>query len=99
MAAFWLTPMGIFALVAIFATSLINIYAHFIDDSFLDRIVFSALALVSLAALLHVVQGEVPQHVGVAVIVLMAVKQICSVASKAWRWHTGRKKYALPRRS
>lgn len=99
MANFWLTPLGVFALVAILVTSLINIYARFIDDSLLDRLIFSAMALVTLAALLHVIQGEVPQRVGASIIVLMAVRQIVSVCGKAYRWHIGKKKYALPRRS
>lgn len=99
MSNFWLTSWGVFSLVAILATSLINIYARFIDDSFLDRLIFSALALVTFAALLHVVRGEVPRGVGATIIVLMAIRQISAVIGKAYRWHMGKKKYAIPRRS
>ncbi|HAV1601634.1 TPA: hypothetical protein JG832_002525 [Enterobacter hormaechei subsp. xiangfangensis] len=72
--AFWSSPGGLFVLVTIFLCSVINIVAHWIDDTLIDRIFYSVCALACLATLLHVYEGTEPYNVIKTLLVALALR-------------------------
>lgn len=46
------SPLGVFCLIVLCATSLINIYAHWIEDGLVGRLLYMSLALSCAAGLL-----------------------------------------------
>ena len=67
-------------LVVIGITSLINIYAHWIEDGFVGRLLYMATALTCVASLAKFTNSTVPEHLAATLIVLqtaLGVRDVC----------------------
>lgn len=78
--AFLNSPAGVLCLILIAAVSLINIYAHWIEDGFVGRLLYMATALTCAAGLAKFTNSSMPEHLAATLIVLqtaMGVRDVC----------------------
>lgn len=79
-ATFLNTPLGVICLVVLGVVSLINIYAHWIEDGLVGRLLYMALALTCAAGLAKFTNSSVPEHLAATLIVLqtaLGVRDVC----------------------
>ncbi len=93
-ATFLNTPLGVICLVVLGVVSLINIYAHWIEDGLVGRLLYMALALTCAAGLFRWTNSYVTTAVGVSVIVIFALLALRNVTVKSVRYFKHRRKYA-----
>lgn len=78
--AFLNSPVGVLCLILIAAVSLINIYAHWIEDGFVGRLLYMATVLTCVAGLAKFTNSSVPEHLAATLIVLqtaLGVRDVC----------------------
>lgn len=78
--AFLNSPVGVLCLIIMAAISLINIYAHWIEDGFVGRLLYMATVLTCVAGLAKFTNSTVPEHLAATLIVLqtaLGVRDVC----------------------
>lgn len=78
--AFLNSPVGVLCLTIMAAISLINIYAHWIEDGFVGRLLYMATVLTCVAGLAKFTNSTVPEHLAATLIVLqtaLGVRDVC----------------------
>ena len=78
--AFLNSPVGMLCLILIATISLINIYAHWIEDGFVGRLLYMATVLTCVAGLAKFTNSSVPEHLAATLIVLqtaLGVRDVC----------------------
>lgn len=79
--------LSAFCLSIIAATALFNIYAHWIDDGLLGRLVFMGLFLTCGAGLIHIYKdGSAPLFIWSTLLVLVTLSFMRSVCVKSVRY-------------
>ncbi len=92
-ATFLNTPLGILCLVVLGVASLINIYAHWIEDGLVGRLLYMAMALTCAAGLVKWADSYITSVVGATLICLFAMLSIRNVAIRTVRYFKHRRKY------
>lgn len=85
-ATFLNTPLGIICLVVLGLVSLVNIYAHWIEDGLVGRLLYMALAFTCAAGLIRWTNSYVTTAVGVSLIVIFALLALRNVLVKSVRY-------------
>ncbi|ENW7558965.1 hypothetical protein ACFL9L_004351 [Salmonella enterica] len=93
-ATFLNTPPGVICLVVLGVVSLINIYAHWIEDGLVGRLLYMALALTCAVGLLRYTIASDPEHLTPTIVVIFCLLGIRSLAVKSMRYFKYRRKYA-----
>lgn len=93
-ATFLNTPLGVICLVVLGVVSLINIYAHWIEDGLVGRLLYMALALTCAAGLFRWANSYATTAIGVSIIVIFALLALRNVTVKSVRYFKHRRKYA-----
>ncbi|EKO7540755.1 hypothetical protein P0845_004299 [Salmonella enterica] len=78
--AFLNSPLGVLCLAIMAAVSLINIYAHWIEDGFVGRLLYMATALTCAAGMAKFTNSSMPEHLAATLIVLQTatgVRDVC----------------------
>jgi hypothetical protein len=78
--AFLNSPVVVLCLVTMTVVSLINIYAHWIEDGFVGRLLYMVTALTCVAGLAKFTNSSVPEHLAATLIVLqtaLGVRDVC----------------------
>lgn len=84
-ATFLNTPLGVICLVVLGVVSLINIYAHWIEDGLVGRLLYMALALTCAAGLVRWTHSYVTTAVGVSLIVIFTLLVLRNVTVNSVR--------------
>ncbi len=92
-ATFLNTPLGVLCLVVLGLVSLINIYAHWIEDGLVGRLLYMALALTCAAGFMRWTDSYMTTAVGVSLIVIFALLSLRNVTVKSVRYFKHRRKY------
>ena len=74
------SPPGVLCLIVLGVVSLINIYAHWIEDGLFGRLLYMATALTCVAGLIKFTNSTVPEHLAATLIVLqtaLGVRDVC----------------------
>lgn len=74
------SPVGMLCLILIATVSLINIYARWIEDGFVGRLLYMATVLTCVAGLAKFTNSSVPEHLVTTLIVLqtaLGVRDVC----------------------
>lgn len=69
-------------LIVIAVTSLINIYAHWIEDGLIGRVLYMGCVITSVAGVWHVFSGTVPALIWQTLLALIALKSIRHLCAK-----------------
>lgn len=93
-ATFLSTTPGIICLVVIGVVSLINIYAHWIEDGLVGRLLYMSLALTCAVGLFRYASAGGPAHLMPTIVVIFCLLGIRSLAVKSMRYFKYRRKYA-----
>jgi len=93
-ATFLNTPLGVICLGVLGVISLINIYAHWIEDGLVGRLLYMCLALTCAAGVFLWVNSYVTVAVGLSIIVIFALLSLRSITLKSFRHFKHRGKYA-----
>lgn len=88
------TPPGVICLVVMGGVALINIYAHWIEDGLVGRLLYMALALTCAVGLLRYTSASDPEHLMPTIVVIFCLLGIRSLAVKSMRYFKYRRKYA-----
>ena len=78
--AFLNSHVGVLCLVTMTVVSLINIYAHWIEDGFVGRLLYMATVLTCVAGMAKFTNSSVPEHLAATLIVLqtaLGVRDVC----------------------
>lgn len=78
------SPLGAFCLIVISVTSLINIYAHWIEDGLLGRLLYMAAVFTAGAGLVHYLSGPIPTFIFPTLIILFTLKSVRNVSVKSF---------------
>lgn len=79
------SPLGAICLLVLGSSALINIYAHWIEDGLVGRLLYMALSLSSFAGLLSYTDQTMPAHIIHTVVViftLLSVRNVCVRTSR-----------------
>lgn len=85
------TPVGVICLIVIGVTSLINIYAHWVDDGLLGRLLYMSTAVTCAAGLVKYANSDVPYHIATTLLVLFTVKTVRNLSVRSARYIKYRK--------
>ena len=86
------------ALFIIMGVALFNIYAHFIDDGWLGRLLYMATAGTCAVGLFNLTDRHVLAVVVFTQLFIFALRQLRNIVLRSW-WHLKyRGKYASPKR-
>ncbi|CCG55233.1 putative holin, class II [Salmonella phage vB_SenS-Ent1] len=91
------SQIGAICLAAIIATSLINIYAHWIEDGLFGRLLYMASAMTATSGLAHLVTGAIPPYIITTLIAILTLKSIRHICVKGARWYKYRRMYVKPK--
>lgn len=80
------SPIGVMCLVVIGVTSLINIYAHWIDDGLFGRLLYMATVITCAAGLVHYVGGSIPYHIATTLIVIFMLHRVRNLCARSVRY-------------
>lgn len=80
--------------IVIAVTSLINIYAYWIEDGLLGRVLYMGCVITSAAGLVHSFRGDVPPFIWQTLLALIAVKSIRHICARSIRYFKYRGLYA-----
>jgi hypothetical protein len=80
------SPVGVVCLLVILVTALVNIYAHWIEDGLVGRMLYMALAFTSVAGLIRYTSASIPEHLTSTIVVLYSLLGIRSLAVKSTRY-------------
>lgn len=78
--AFLNSPVGMLCLILIATISLINIYAQWIEDGFVGRLLYMATVITCVAGLAKFTNSSVPEHLVTTLIMLqtaLGVRDVC----------------------
>lgn len=90
------TAAGAVCLVVICAASLLNVYAHWIDDGFVGRILYMSVAFTSMCGIIRFVSsgGFLPENVTPVLITLFACLTVRNFCVRSVRYVRYRKQHA-----
>ncbi|ELY3481114.1 hypothetical protein SMX18_003206 [Salmonella enterica subsp. enterica serovar Dublin] len=91
------SQIGAICLLAIIATSLINIYAHWIEDGLFGRLLYMASAMTATSGLAHLVTGAIPPYIITTLIAILTLKSIRHICVKGARYYKYRRMYVKPK--
>ncbi|MFT0831669.1 hypothetical protein [Salmonella enterica] len=91
------SQIGAICLVAIIATSLINIYAHWIEDGLFGRLLYMASAMTATSGLAHLITGAIPPYIITTLIAILTLKSIRHICVKGARYYKYRRMYVKPK--
>lgn len=80
------SPIGVMCLVVIGITSLINIYAHWIDDGLFGRLLYMATVITCAAGLVRYINNDIPYHIATTLIVLFMLHRIRNLCARSVRY-------------
>lgn len=79
--------LSLICLLVIASSCLINIYAHWIEDGLIGRIIYMGVFFTCSAALIHLYQeGSVPQFIWATLLVMVTMLFVRSVGVKSVRY-------------
>lgn len=87
------SPIGVACLLVIGATSLFNIYAHWVDDGLFGRLLYMATAITCAAGLVRYVDSTIPYHIATTLIFLFMLKSVRNACVRSVRFYRYRKTY------
>lgn len=79
------SPLGAVCMLVLGSASLINIYAHWIDDGLVGRLLYMGLALTCFSGLLTFTDPTVPVHILHTIVIiftLLCVRNVCVRTSR-----------------
>lgn len=85
------SPLGAICLLLLGSTALLNIYAHWIEDGLVGRLLYMALALSSFAGLLSYSDRTMPVHITHIIVVLFALLSVRNICVRTSRYVKYRK--------
>ncbi|AGF87754.1 hypothetical protein [Salmonella enterica] len=91
------SQIGAICLLAIIVTSLINIYAHWIEDGLFGRLLYMASAMTATSGLAHLVTGAIPPYIITTLIAILTLKSIRHICVKGARYYKYRRMYVKPK--
>lgn len=80
------SPPGVLCLIVLGVVSLINIYAHWIEDGLFGRLLYMATALTCLAGLIKFTNSSMPEHLAATIIVLQTAMGARNLLVKSVRY-------------
>lgn len=80
------SPLGVVCLLIILVTALVNIYAHWIEDGLVGRMLYMALAFTSVAGLIRYASASIPEHLTSTIVVIFCLLGVRSLAVKSARY-------------
>lgn len=80
------SPPGVLCLIVLGVVSLINIYAHWIEDGLFGRLLYMAMVLTCIAGLIRFTDSSVPQHIASTILVLFALMSVRNLCVKSVRY-------------
>lgn len=78
------SPIGVVCLLVILVTALINIYAHWIEDGLVGRMLYMAAVLTCAAGLWHYADNTIPEHLTTTLLSLLAAIFLRCTAVKSY---------------
>uniref|UniRef100_A0AB39C5D2 Holin class I n=1 Tax=Salmonella phage vB_SE130_2P TaxID=3236707 RepID=A0AB39C5D2_9VIRU len=91
------SSIGIICLVAIIVTSLINIYADWIEDGLFGRLLYMASAVTAAGGLAHLFTGAIPPFIITTLVAIFALKSVRHICVKGARYYKYRRMYVKPK--
>ncbi|HFV9492590.1 TPA: hypothetical protein ACIAM1_002352 [Salmonella enterica subsp. enterica serovar Chester] len=91
------SPIGVICLVAIIVTSLINIYAHWIEDGLFGRLLYMASVVTAAGGLAHLFTGGIPPFIITTLVAIFALKSVRHICVKGARYYKYRRMYVKPK--
>lgn len=85
------SPLGAICLLILGSSALINIYAHWIEDGLIGRLLYMALALSSFAGLLSYSDQTMPVHIIHTIVVIFTLLSVRNVCVRTTRYAKYRK--------
>lgn len=85
------TPFGVFCLIVITVTSLINIYAHWIDDGLFGRLLHMAVVLTCAAGFIRYIDNNIPYQIASTLIFLYMLKSVRNLCVRSVRYYKYRR--------
>ena len=83
-----------FFLLIVIVTSLINIYAYWIEDGLIGRLLYMGCVFTAGAGLFHIINDKMPVFIYPTLIALFALKSIRHLCAKYMRYFKYRSIYA-----
>lgn len=80
------SPPGVLCLIVLGVVSLINIYAHWIEDGLFGRLLYMATALTCVAGLIKFTNSSMPEHLAATIIVLQTAMGARNLLVKSVRY-------------
>ncbi|YP_008239772.1 holin [Salmonella phage Jersey] len=78
-------------------TSLINIYARWIEDGLFGRLLYMASVLTAGGGLAHLFTGGIPPFIITTLVVIFALKSVRHICVKGARYYKYRRMYVKPK--
>ncbi|QLF85816.1 hypothetical protein [Jerseyvirus jersey] len=91
------SPIGVICLVAIIVTSLINIYAHWIEDGLFGRLLYMTSVVTAAGGLAHLFTGDIPPFIITTLVAVFALKSVRHICVKGVRYYKYRRMYVKPK--
>ncbi|AAW51229.1 holin [Salmonella phage SS3e] len=91
------SSIGIICLVAIIATSLINIYADWVEDGLFGRLLYMASVVTAAGGLAHLFTGAIPPSIITTLVAIFALKSVRHICVKGARCYKYRRMYVKPK--
>ncbi|QQK87821.1 hypothetical protein QA058_gp41 [Salmonella phage GRNsp50] len=91
------SSIGIICLVAIIVTSLINIYADWIEDGLFGRLLYMASVVTAAGGLTHLFTGAIPPFIITTLVAIFALKSVRHICVKGARYYKYRRMYVKPK--
>ena len=80
------SPLGVVCLLVILVTALINIYAHWIEDGLVGRMLYMALAFTSVAGLIRYTSASIPEHLASTLVVIYSLMAVRNITVRSTRY-------------
>lgn len=80
------SPVGVACLIIIGLVSLINIYAHWVEDGLFGRLLYMATVITCTAGVVRYTDNTVPYHIATTLIFLFMLKSVRNISVKSVRY-------------
>lgn len=80
------SPVGVACLIIIALVSLINIYAHWVEDGLFGRLLYMATVITCTAGVIRYTDNTVPYHIATTLIFLFMLKSVRNISVKSVRY-------------
>lgn len=80
------SPVGVACLIIIGLVSLINIYAHWVEDGLFGRLLYMATVITCVAGVVRYTDNTVPYHIATTLIFLFMLKSVRNISVKSVRY-------------